>query len=315
MTNILGIDVSKNYLDCYDSQTHKHKQFDYNPQGIQDLMSFYKPFEISKVIIEATGAYERLAHKTLEKSGFLVCIVNPYKARCFAKSAGFLAKTDKVDSKMLCAYGEKIDVKTTSYPSKVQEELEDLVHYRTTLEQELQKQRNQLEFSHISECVQTMVNQRINGLKKDIKFLCKSIKELIQSQENFCQKKECMETVPGIADKTISSLLCYLPELGSLNRKQIAALVGVAPFTCDSGQLRGKAIIKGGRGIVRKALYMPTLVAIRLNPTLAAFYQHLRRQGKPAKVALTACMRKLLTLLNVLLKTNQPWRSKIVIDS
>jgi len=124
-----------------------------------------------------------------------------------------------------------------------------------------------------------------------------------------------MEIVPGIADKIISSLLCYLPELGTLNRKQIAALAGLAPFTCDSGQLGGKAFIKGGRERVCKALYMPTLVSIQLNPTLAAFYQHLRRQGKAAKVALIACMRKLLTLLNSLLKTNQPWQTKIAVDS
>lgn len=160
-----------------------------------------------------------------------------------------------------------------------------------------------------------MLNQRITDLKEDIKLLSKAIKHLIQSQEGFYRKKECMETVPGIADKTISSLLCYLPELGTLNCKQIAALAGLAPFTCDSGQMRGKAIIKGGREIVRKVLYMPTLLSIRLNPALAVFYKHLRCQGKPAKVAITTCMRKLLTLLNVLLITNQTWRSKIVVDS
>ncbi|WP_052046343.1 IS110 family transposase [Candidatus Paracaedibacter symbiosus] len=149
-------------------------------------------------------------------------------------------------------------------------------------------------------------------MKHDIKSLNKHIEELIQSHEKFRQKKECLETVPGIANKTVASLLCYLPELGSLNRKQIASLADLAPYACKSGQLRGKAIIKGGRSSVRKALYMPILVCISFNPLIHHFYERLRKQGKAAKVALTACMRKLLTILNAMLKTLQPWNPKLL---
>lgn len=133
---------------------------------------------------------------------------------------------------------------------------------------------------------------------------------LIISDDDFRKKKDTLESVPGIGMGTIATLLCYLPELGQANRKQIAALVGVAPMVCDSGQFRGRAMIKGGRGHVRKALYMPILACIRFNPILITFYQRLRSQGKPAKVALVACMRKLLTILNLMLKNNQPWKEK-----
>lgn len=315
MNAILGIDVSKNYLDCYDSITKKYQRFAYTPQGIKSLIDSYHIFQGIKVIMESTGFYQRKIHKALAEAGFLVSIVNPYKARCFAKSAGFLAKTDKVDSKMLCHYGDKVSTQPTSYPPQEQEELESLIQYKETLEEELQRQKNQLEYGHVSKLVQNIINQRIIQLKGDIKNLKKRIKELIASQDNLRIKKEHLETVPGIGEQTIASLLCHLPELGTLNRKQIASLVGVAPFACESGQLRGKAIIRGGRKKVRKALYMPTLVAIRFNPDLACFYKRLRTQGKAAKVALTACMRKLLTILNVMLKTNQPWHSKIAVDS
>lgn len=311
MDTILGIDVSKNYLDCYDSVMKKHQRFSYTHEGIKNLIITYNRLENLKVIMESTGPYQRKIHKALFEAGALISIVNPYKARCFAKSAGFLAKTDKVDSRMLCEYGEKVNTQPTPYPSQEQEELESLIQYKETLEEELQRQKNQLEYGHTSKLVQNIINQRIAKLKEDIKSLKKRIKELIASQNNFRIKKEHLETVPGIGEQTIASLLCHLPELGTLNRKQIAALVGVAPFVCESGQLRGNAIIKGGRKKVRKAFYMPTLVALRFNPELARFYQHLRKHGKAAKVALTACMRKLLTILNVMLKTNQPWHPKI----
>lgn len=312
MTATLGIDVSKNHLDCFDSMTTRSKRFPNTLKGIEDLISFYRDLKLAQAIIEATSIYHRLVHKKLEEASFIVCLVNPFKARCFAKSAGFLAKTDKVDAKMLCQYGQKIECQPTPYPSNQQEELESLLHYKKTLEDELYRQLNQQEYQHFSTFVRVILNQRIEQLKSDIKSLNKHIEALIQTHEKFCQKKECLETVPGIAHKTIASLLCYLPELGTLNRKQIASLAGLAPYACESGQLRGKAIIKGGRPNVRKALYMPILVCITFNPLIRQFYGRLRKQGKASKVALTACMRKLLTILNSMLKTLQPWNPKLL---
>ncbi|MBW8308036.1 MAG: IS110 family transposase [Candidatus Paracaedibacteraceae bacterium] len=312
MTTILGIDVSKSYLDCFDSISMRSKRFPNTLKGIEDLIKFYKALDLQQAIIEATSIYHRSVHRQLEAANFIVRLVNPYKARCFAKSAGFLAKTDKVDAKMLCQYGEKVECQATSYPSRQQEELESLLHYKKALEDELIRQINQQEYAHCSSVVQGILEQRIGQLKQDIKSLNNYIEQLIETHEVFRQKKECLQTVPGIAAKTIASLLCYLPELGSLNRKQIASLAGLAPYTCESGQLRGKSIIKGGRPNVRKALYMPILVCISINPLISPFYKRLRSQGKVAKVALTACMRKLLTILNSMLKNLQPWDPKSI---
>lgn len=312
MAAILGIDVSKAYLDCFDSLSMRSKRFPNTPKGVQELVTFYESRNIKEAIIEATSIYHRLVHKNLEETKVSVRLVNPYKARCFAKSAGFLAKTDKVDAKMLCHYGEKVECQLTPYPSSQQEELESLLHYKKALEEELHRQINQQEYAHCSWHVQEILKRRIDQLKKDIKILNNLIGELIKTHETFRQKRECLETVPGIADKTIACLLCYLPELGSLNRKQIASLAGLAPYACDSGQLRGKAMIKGGRPSVRSALYMPILVCISVNPLIRQFYQRLRGQGKAAKVALTACMRKLLTILNSMVKHLQPWNPKYI---
>lgn len=310
MTRILGIDISKKKLDVYDSKEQKHRLFPNTQAGIEKIIQTYQSLEPVKAIIESTGIYQRLVHKMLEQAGFNVFLVNPFKSRCFAKSAGFLTKTDKVDAQMLTAYGQTISMTPTSYPSPKQEELESLVSYKNVLEEERNRQRNQSEQDYASCVIRTMIRDRLKKLEQDIKDIQKHIDQLINSDDDFRHKKDILESVPGIGIGTIAALLCYLPELGQANRKQIAALVGVAPMLCDSGQFRGRAMIKGGRSNVRKALYMPILVCIRFNPTLITFYQRLRGQGKPAKVALVACMRKLLTILNLMLKNNQPWKQK-----
>ena len=161
MAVTLGIDVSKNYLDCFDSVTTRFKRFPNTLKGIESLISFYKDLNLTQAIIEATSIYHRFVHKKLEAANLIVCLVNPFKARCFAKSAGFLAKTDKVDAKMLCQYGEKIECQPTAYPSSQQEELESLLHYKKTLENELHRQLNQREYQHSSPIVQVILNQRI----------------------------------------------------------------------------------------------------------------------------------------------------------
>ena len=246
----------------------------------------------------------------LEQAGFKVCIVNPYKTRCFAKSAGFLAKTDKVDAKMLCHYGQKVDCRVTPYASSSQQELESLVHYRDILKQDLQRLINQQEYRHISTLVQTLLQKQIEAVKDQLKQIEKGINTLLDEDDNFKGKKGTLETVPGVGKGTISTLLCYLPKLGSINRKELAAFLGVAPFVCESGTMGGRAMIKGGRTHLRKALYMPVLSCIRCNQPLREFYQRLRQNGKPAKVALIAVMRKLIIILNVMIKTNSLWREK-----
>ena len=164
MTIILGVDVSKQNLDVFDNHFQKHSIFSNTHEGIQKLIKTYQEYKLKKVIIESTGVYQRLVHKTLEQAGFEVCIVNPYKSRCFAKSAGFLAKTDKVDAKMLSAYGQTLEIKSTPYPSQHKEELKSLVVYKNRLEEEKQRQINQLEYNHASSFIQNLIKQRLNHL-------------------------------------------------------------------------------------------------------------------------------------------------------
>jgi transposase len=306
----LGIDVAKHNLDVFNSHNQKHQRFANTQQGLQQIIDLYGGFADKQVILESTGVYQRLVHQQLEQAGFKVCVVNPYKTRCFAKSAGFLAKTDKVDAKMLCTYGQKVECRATPYASASQQELESLVHYKNILHDQLQRLINQQEYGHASPLVQDLLTQQKDELRKQIKTLEKRITEVLDQNDAFKNKKDKLETVPGVGQGTISTLLCYLPELGSINRKQLAALVGVAPLVVESGTLRGTAMIKGGRATLRKALYMPTLSCIRCNPPLMRFYQHLRQKGKPAKVALIAVMRKLILTLNAILKTNSSWSQK-----
>lgn len=305
---IIGIDISKKSLDVYSLNSRNYHVFTNNEEGIKALLEYYHDSSPKKAIVESTGPYQRLLHRELEKAGWIVSVVNPYKARCFAKSAGFLAKTDKVDSRMLALYGEKLLPEPTLYPSSFQVELESLVHYRATLVEELKRQRNQLEDKPAALLVASMIDTTIQRLKENIRQLDRQIEKTIKSNEASQTRQELLKTVPGIGLQTIAALQCYLPELGTLNRKQIASLGGVAPFLCDSGQFRGRAMIKGGRAKVCKALYMPILTCINFNPPMKAFYRRLRDRGKPAKVALTACMRKLLTTLNTMVKTKTAWR-------
>ncbi len=308
MTVIIGIDVSKHSLDVYDSTQQKHLCFANTNEGIQSLISVYSNYENIKVIMESTGVYQRLAHKTLEMEGYQVCVVNPLKTRNFAKSAGFLAKTDKVDSRMLCMYGQKFDLRTTPLRSENHRELESLISYRSALQGELKRHTNYLEYQHCSELVCKLMDEHKAKLKADIKNLDKQIKELINGADNLRKAFEIITSIPGIGTQAAALLLCELPELGHSNRKKIAAICGVAPFTCQSGLFRGKSTIHGGRKFLRNGLFMPTLTARSYNPTIKRFYEHLKKQGKPTKVALIAYMHKLINILNYLVKTNQMWR-------
>ncbi len=310
-----GIDVCKATLDVFTSKDKKHRQFPNTQEGIEELIKAYQSEEEKRVIIESTGVYQRLVHQLLSQAGFKVSLVNPFKSRNFARSGNFFAKTDKVDAKMLCAYGRSfsdqgIPLRESPYPSKQQEELDSLISYRNTLVEEKKRQQNQIEYDHPSAFIRTLIDKRIKDLENDLQKIQQKIEELIESDDDFRSKKETLESVPGVGFGTVATLLCYLPELGKANRKEIAALVGVAPRNCESGAFRGRAMISGGRAHVRKALYMPILTCIRNNSVIKTLYDRLKKEGKPSKVALIACMRKLLIILNVMLKHNEPWRKK-----
>jgi transposase len=307
MNTVIGIDVSKHSLDCYSSLTNEYKTFPNNEAGIENFIKIYNTLLPFKAIFESTGCYHRVLHRKLSEAGIEACIVNPYKSRCFAKSAGFLAKIDKVDAKMLCFYGQKMPLRAIAYLPVAYQELESLCRYRVKLEDDLHREKAQLELGHHSTYVNDEIAYQIKYFKTKIKEIEKRIDDLIQNTESFKEKQNILMTVLGIGARSIAALLCYLPELGSLNCKQIIALCGLAPYVCESGQMRGKAMIKGGRAHIRKALYMPILTSVRINPVISRFYQRLRSKGKPVKVALIACMRKLIKILNFLVKNKVTW--------
>ena len=209
---IFGIDVSKQNLDVFDSHFQKHIQFFNTTEGIEELIQHYSSFGNKRVIIESTGNYQRLVHHKLEQAGFAVSIVNPHKTRCFAKASGFLAKTDKVDAKMLWTYGQKVECRITPCASPTRQELESLVHYKNLLQEELKRLINQQEYDHPSSLVKTLIIRQIDELKHQLKQIEKRINELLDEDKDFKNKKEILQTVPGVGIGTIASLLCYLPE-------------------------------------------------------------------------------------------------------
>ena len=263
------------------------------------------PLEPCGVVLEATGGYEMLVAGELELAGLPVSLVNPRQVRSFARATGRLAKTDAIDAQVLAQFAEAIKPPVRPLPDQETRELRALVDRRRQLLGMVTSERNRLR--NASRRVRPLIQEHIQWLKQQVDDLDKDISELIRSSPVWRAQEDLLCSVPGVGPVLSSTLLTHLPELGSLNRGQVAALVGVAPLNRDSGAFRGKRSIWGGRAAVRSALYMAALVATRHNPVIKAFYQRLRAAGKAKKVALTACMRKLLLILNCMLLRRTRW--------
>ena len=264
-----------------------------------------------EVVVEATGRYERALVAELVNAGHRVAVVNPRQVRHFARALGQLAKTDRIDAHVLALFGQRMQPRETEKVSKIQEELQQLVVRR--------RQVIALRTAESNRLPQTTSKLAAKGIRKLLALLDKQLSELdaeiaklVQSDDDWKAKDQIIQSVPGVGPVTSFALLAELPELGRLNRQQIAALVGLAPFNHDSGKLKGTRAIAGGRRSVRSALYMAALTARRFNPTLQRFAQRLERSGKRFKVVLTACMRKLLVTLNSMLRNNTPWNRQFV---
>jgi transposase len=263
------------------------------------------PLKPSGVVLEATGGFEMLVAVELELAELPVSLVNPRQVRSFARATGRLAKTDAIDAKVLAHFAEAVKPAVRPLPDADTRELRALVDRRRQLLEMVSSERNRL--CHASKRVRPLVQEHIRWLKQQVGDLDKDISELIRSSPVWRAQEDLLRSVPGVGPVLSCTLLTHLPELGSLNRGQVAALVGVAPLNRDSGAFRGKRSVWGGRTAIRSALYMAALVATRYNPVIKAFYQRLRAAGKPVKVALTACMRKLLVILNSMLKHRTQW--------
>lgn len=300
-TNWVGIDVSKRQLDLASLLpiTKLPKTLPNTPQGHQKLLRILSSQPDSKVIFESTGGYEHGLFQALSDQGIHASRINPLHARSFARATGLLAKTDQLDAQILVQYGAALQPEATAPLDPERQQLQDLLQYRQHLYDQLHREKMQLEHEH-GKTVTRMIKTRIKSLEKQITQLAQEAEETARNAPTLAPLLEILTGVKGVAALTALSLLAAMPELGHLTRKQVAALAGVAPMNCDSGTMRGQRRVKGGRREVRKALYMASLSAARHEPILKDFYETLKKNGKPTKVALTAVMRKLLIHLNAL---------------
>lgn len=300
--NFIGVDVSKDTLDVCLLPSNEHLKVNYDQEGINQLLQKLRPLQLQVIVMEATGGYEKRLAAELCAAGLdKICIVNPRKIRDFARSTGRLAKTDTIDAYILALYAQTFQIKPQALPSQAEEELKELVRRRQQLVNTRTAELNRLQQSSTAR-VRSSLDKIIKVLNQEIKDLDLHIQQTIKQNPVWYDKAQSLQQVKGVGNTTACSLLATLPELGQLNRREISALAGLAPINRDSGKFRGKRMVSGGRADVRKTLYMATLVATQYNPVIRDFYQHLVKAGKPKKLALTACMRKLLIFLNVILK-------------
>jgi transposase len=305
-TTFVGIDVSKKSLEVHVLPSGEQFSVNYDEAGLSALIQKLKTLQQLQVIhMEATGGYEKLLAAELCAAGLnKVCISNPRFIRDFARSTGQLAKTDTIDAAMIALFAQMFNLQPKTIPSQAEEQLKALVSRRQQLIKTRTAENNRLEKATTPRIIASL-RKSLEFLNGEIQELDHEIKQTLRRNPLWCAKEKILRKVKGVGPTTACQLLATLPELGQLNRRKIASLAGLAPINRDSGQFRGKRMICGGRSDVRKALYMATLVATIYNPTIRNFYNRLLATGKPKKLALTACMRKLLIILNSILK-NEP---------
>jgi transposase len=306
--HFIGIDVSKAKLDLAFDEQPTQAIVSNDPKGIEEVVELLPEPKSCLVVIEATGNYERALVVGLVDAGHVVSVVNPRQVRDFAKAIGKLAKTDKIDARVIARFGKITKPRAVAKTKEMQGELDQLVTRRRQLISTRTAEKNR-QGQAASKVVRKSTQRVLDAINKDIKEIDREIEKLVQSDDEWKDRAKLLGTMPGIGDVTSATLIAELPELGELNRQQITALVGLAPFNRDSGAMRGKRSIFGGRQSVRSALYMAALSARRCNPAIAAFAQRLQIQGKPSKVIITACMRKILVTLNTMIKSNSPWKN------
>lgn len=304
--HVLGIDVAKQTLDVCEWPADTGRTVNNTPDAIRTWLTKCPEPKSCLVVLEATGGYERLVVAELTEAGYAVALVNPRQARDFAKGLNILAKTDRIDARMLVQFGLKAEPRILEKPAEKQEELSQLVTRRRQLIGLRTMEMNRREFTS-AKLASTTLTAVIQFLTQQIDQIENEIERLIQENDVWKHKAEILSSVPGVAKVTTAALVAELPELGKINRQKIGAMVGIVPFNNDSGKHQGSRSIRGGRARVRTALYMATLSAIRHNDVINAHYHKLKNQNKPSKVALVACMRKLLVILNTMVKNDSPW--------
>lgn len=302
---VVGIDVSKAVLDAAVLPGCELLQLGNDVQGIEELSNKLKSEAVDLVVMEATGGYETAVATALVANGLRVAVVNPRQIRDFAKATGRLAKNDRIDAQVIAAFGQAIEPEIVHLPDEDTRELQSLVVRRRQLVAMRVQEVNRLGLMQAA--MRKRIKAHVDWLEKEIAKVDVDLTAGLRKSPAWRAKDELLRSFKGVGPITSSTLIVALPELGQLDRRAITALVGLAPFNRDSGVMRGRRSIYGGRSQVRTLLYMAAISAIRCNPVIRAFYGRLKSRGKPHKVAMVACMRKMLTILNAMVRQSTPW--------
>lgn len=302
---VVGVDISKARLDVACSGVDEVVAFDNNSAGHAALIAWVKEVAATLVVLEASGGFEVAVAARLGAAGCVVAVVNPRQVRDFARSTGRLAKTDRLDARVLVHFGEAVRPEPRVLKDELTRELDALLKRRRQVVDMITAERNRLAQATLA--LRREIKDHIRYLERRLRGLDNDLSAAVKGSAMWRVRDDLLQSVPGVGRVTAVSLMAGLPELGQLSRRQIAALVGLAPFNCDSGTFKGRRRVWGGRADIRAVLYMATCSAKRFNPVIRAFFERLRDAGKPFKVAITACMRKLLTILNAMVRDGQPW--------
>jgi len=302
----VGIDVSKRWLEVRVHGAAESQKVGNDADGHRELVEKMSVVGPQLIVFEATGGYERGAVSMLSASGYAVAVANPTRVRRFAEALGILAKTDKIDAQVIAHFASVVQPTVNGRQTPLEEQLAAIVERRRQLLVGLVAEKNRL--STCPACVREGIEAHIAWIEAEVESLEIQIQSCIQQKPEWRQRAEIIDSAPGVGPVTASTLVAELPELGQLSHKEIAALVGVAPFNKDSGPKRGKRRISGGRSGIRRTLYMAALSAIKHNPVIRAFYENLLLRGKEKKVAIVACMRKLLVFINAMVRKGEVWR-------
>ena len=302
----VGVDVGKWFLDVCVYEKDLHWQVENTADGVRRLLGRLSRYQVERLIMEATGRYQLLLAEAAFEKALPVCIVKPLAVRRYAQATGKIAKTDTIDAQVIAEFGVVVQPPITLRKCKNLILIKDLLSRRRQLVNMKTKELNRIKI--MGKALEVSCKRIIKVLEQEIARIELRLDRCIEKESTWCEKKDILKSAPGIGDTMVYTLLANLPELGSMTNKQAAALVGVAPMNRDSGKMRGKRRIQGGRYSVRTTLYMATLSATLCNPVIKEFYQRLTAQGKHNKVALTACMRKFIVMLNAMVRDNCEWQ-------
>ena len=304
----IGIDIAKDTIDISVLPSGDNWSVGTTPEELSETVDRLVALKPTNIVMEATGGYETRLAALLVTTGLPVAVVNPRQVRDFGRALGIMAKTDAIDAHLIALFAEKVQPECRPIPTDDERALKELLNRRRQLVDMRTAELNRQQQTN-SQQVYNSITQLIDFINHDLDTIEHEIDKRIKASPVWRAKEKLLQSVPGIGKVTASMLIVTLPELGQLNRRQIASLVGLAPMNRDSGTFRGRRMITGGRASIRSGLYMPVLSAVRYNPKIKQFYDRLIDAGKLEKVALTASMRKLLTMLNAIIRENQPWRS------